>query len=296
MNRFEDHNWVDESDYDWADEWQASLAEEEDRVQGLRVQLVTIMYQFLCYCAVAASSALGSEIRPKFSTWEQFSEEQWKLTFRFGRENLERVIAAMGLEEHYTVVTGKVKFRISALKGMCIMLARFTLSGGQTNELIGRVIFGHSEAYIRAVHNFFVKLLYCRYKHILICMNKNFLSPQRLKRYAECIVRKGSPLKTNNLIVLLVDGTVRRICRPRSIFGRDIQALFYSGYKKYHAVKYQGLVAPDGIVIIHGAMPGKYHDQRLFSQSKLLAEGKRVLVDHCLYYLRLHPKKRSCQG
>ena len=50
---------------------------------------------------------------------------------------------------------------------------------------------------------------------------------ESLKRYAECIVRKGSPLKTNNLIVLLVDGTVRRICRPRSIFGRDIQPLFY---------------------------------------------------------------------
>ena len=51
-------------DYDWVGEKQAALAEEKDRVQRLRAQLVTTMHNFLCYCAVVGSAALGSESLP----------------------------------------------------------------------------------------------------------------------------------------------------------------------------------------------------------------------------------------
>ncbi|XP_075543000.1 uncharacterized protein LOC142576660 [Dermacentor variabilis] len=40
-----------------------------------------------------------------------------------------------------------------------------------------------------------------------------------------------------------IDGTARAICRP----SRD-QKLFFSGHKRFHALKYQAIMCPNGII------------------------------------------------
>jgi hypothetical protein len=60
-----------------------------------------------------------------------------------------------------------------------------------------------------------------------------------------------------------VDGTMRAICRP----GIN-QELFYSGYKKCQAVKYQAVCAPDGLMS-HPAGPGHRGDCGMYQESGL---------------------------
>jgi hypothetical protein len=40
-----------------------------------------------------------------------------------------------------------------------------------------------------------------------------------------------------------IDGTMRAICRPM-----QNQHLYYSGFKKYHAIKFQAVTTPDGLI------------------------------------------------
>src|SRR2546421_886718 len=97
---------------------------------------------------------------------------------------------------------------------------------------------------------------------------------ERLQAYARVIHEVGGPAT----VFGFVDGTLRGISRPG---GKDMdQKLFYSGYKKLHAVKYQGLATPDGLVSsIYGPVVGKTGDYKLWLESGL-SEKLRTLMGH----------------
>src|SRR5690349_2901680 len=62
-----------------------------------------------------------------------------------------------------------------------------------------------------------------------------------------------------------IDGTVRKICE--SSFG---QRSMYNGHKCFHALKYQAVVAPDGIIIhISNSSRGNVHDLTIFDRLQL---------------------------
>ncbi|DAZ99510.1 TPA: hypothetical protein N0F65_005382 [Lagenidium giganteum] len=70
-----------------------------------------------------------------------------------------------------------------------------------------------------------------------------------------------------------IDGTVRAICRP----SRQ-QRFVYNGQKRKHALKYQSVITPDGIIRhLHGSVPGSRHDAYLLSLSKLADEVSGLL-------------------
>jgi hypothetical protein len=63
-----------------------------------------------------------------------------------------------------------------------------------------------------------------------------------------------------------IDGTVRPTCKPE-IF----QAVVYNGKDKTHALKYQVVVTPDGIMRhVYGPVCGSRHDQHMVHASKVL--------------------------
>jgi len=69
-----------------------------------------------------------------------------------------------------------------------------------------------------------------------------------------------------------IDGTLRPCARPSSdaFPGLNLQKDLYTGYKKTHALKYQAVHAPDGLCVhLFGAIPGKWHDIKLFAESKI---------------------------
>ena len=74
---------------------------------------------------------------------------------------------------------------------------------------------------------------------------------------------KGSPL--HNCVGFL-DGTVQPICRPT----RN-QRMVYNGHKRLHAIKFQSLILPNGIIgHMYGPMSGRRHDVALLEGSGLI--------------------------
>ena len=63
-----------------------------------------------------------------------------------------------------------------------------------------------------------------------------------------------------------VDGTVRSICKPSQHQGE-----VYNGHKKVHALKFQSVVTPNGLVAnLWGPMPRRRHDAALLNESGLM--------------------------
>lgn len=57
------------------------------------------------------------------------------------------------------------------------------------------------------------------------------------------------------------------------------QENYFSGHKRFHCVKYQSLLGPDGIIAsLKGGWPGRRHDAAMFAESNLYAELEREAV------------------
>ncbi|CAB1120410.1 unnamed protein product [Ectocarpus sp. CCAP 1310/34] len=72
-----------------------------------------------------------------------------------------------------------------------------------------------------------------------------------------------------------VDGTIRAISRPK----RN-QRLWYNGWKRKHALKYQAIDTPDGIIrMLWGPILGRRHDVAMVGESGLLQDLQQWFND-----------------
>ena len=70
--------------------------------------------------------------------------------------------------------------------------------------------------------------------------NQAILNPLALQQYADAVSDKGAAL--NNCFGF-VDGMVRPICRPG-----EHQRMVYNGHKRVHALKFQAVALPNGLI------------------------------------------------
>jgi len=70
--------------------------------------------------------------------------------------------------------------------------------------------------------------------------NQTLLCPQKLESYARVIQDKGGAL---DHCFGFIDGTVRPICRPG-----ENQRIVYNGHKRVHAIKFQSVTLPNGMI------------------------------------------------
>jgi hypothetical protein len=75
--------------------------------------------------------------------------------------------------------------------------------------------------------------------YLLQDFNQPWLYPQRLQEYANAIHAAGAALDN---CWGFVDGTVRPICHPG-----EHQHVVYNGHKRVHSIKFQSVVAPNGL-------------------------------------------------
>lgn len=71
-------------------------------------------------------------------------------------------------------------------------------------------------------------------------MEQSSYGPHHLQQYADVISAKGSPLDN---CFGFVNGTVRPISRP----GQHQRAV-YNGHKRVHALKFQSVALPNGLI------------------------------------------------
>ena len=108
-----------------------------------------------------------------------------------------------------------------------------------------------------------LSLVFNTHHHHLECLEQPFLSPENLSRYADSIHARGAPLQN---CFGFIDGTVRKIARPN----RN-QRTMYNGHKRFHGMKFQSVVVPDGLIAnLSGPYEGKRHDSTMLHQSGLL--------------------------
>jgi hypothetical protein len=121
-------------------------------------------------------------------------------------------------------------------------------------------IYGRSSASVSCIYLCMLTLVHDSHKQLLE-LDVIRLIPQ-LPVFAKAIVDAGGILGG---CWGFIDGTARRICRP--IHG---QRLFYSGHKRMHCLKFQGVTTPDGIIAhLYGPVAGRHHDIFVLNDSGL---------------------------
>lgn len=123
--------------------------------------------------------------------------------------------------------------------------------------------FAMSVPQLSMITNMTMNFVFDRWGHLLQTFEQEWLSPTSLQQYAQTIHFHGAPSQN---CWGFIDGTVRRVCRP----GQH-QRVLYNRHKKVHAIKFQSLVAPNGMCAnLYGPVEGRRHDSTMLAKSRLL--------------------------
>ena len=90
------------------------------------------------------------------------------------------------------------------------------------------------------VTNEVLDFIYNTHSHKITEWNHALLSSALLQTYADAVNAKGAAL---NNCFSFIDGTVRPIARPG-----ENQRVVYNGHKRVHALKFQSLALPNGMI------------------------------------------------
>ena len=85
-----------------------------------------------------------------------------------------------------------------------------------------------------------IDLIYGMWGNLLSGLNQPWLAPGSLQNFADSVHQAGAAFDN---CWGFVDGTVRAISRPL-----ENQRVVYNGHKRVHSLKYQAVVAPNGLI------------------------------------------------
>ena len=200
--------------------------------------------------------------------------ETWT-EFRFLKNDIYRLKDILRLSD---ILKTYNRLSVSGIEALCIFLKRFSYPC-RYSDFIPR--FGRPVPDYSIISNEVMNIIYSRFSYLLEDFNLPFLSPNKLEEYCTAIKGKGAALDN---CFGFIDGTVRPICRPKLN-----QRIVYNGHKKVHALKFQSMVLPNGIIgNMYGPIEGKRHDCSLLRMSNLLPKLTQYAVDTngnslCLY-------------
>ncbi len=164
-----------------------------------------------------------------------------------------------GLEIPPKLITNS-RYAFTGLEAFCLLCARFR-SAGDMYSL--SMLYDRTQSSISEVINDLVIHLDDTWEHLLDCDQDHLLHPSELAQYANAIHQRGAPIKT---IFGFIDCTIWRIAHPTWF-----QHQAYNGHKKFHALKFQALMLPNGIIgHLYGPFEGRRNDNFLLTESGLL--------------------------
>ena len=224
---------------------------------------VALAFELLDMLEDLAEEVEEEELR-EGQQWRRFDPEEWTATrweevFRFQKEDMHRLVTALQLPDTMRSTDGRKKW--SGFDGLCVVLRRLAYPC-RLKDL--EDIFGRPREDISVIFNDTLLHLFNVWQNLLNTLMHPWLTADRLARYAEAVHRKA-PLCN---VWGFIDGTVRPICRPT--VG---QRLVYNGHKRIHALKFQSVSTPDGIIAhLYGPVEGRRHDAFLLADSGLLPQ------------------------
>lgn len=170
---------------------------------------------------------------PKFSL-EDKDEYECIADFRVKKNDLPVLSEALGIPPLFRCYQGTV---CDGMEGLCIFLKRFSYPCRYSDMI---PMFGRPVPELCMISNEVVDWVYENHGNRIIEWNHAILNPPAMQEYATAIHNKGAAL--NNCFGF-VDGTVRPICRPEKN-----QRTVYNGHKRVHAIKFQSVVTPNGLI------------------------------------------------
>lgn len=194
----------------------------------------------------------------------QLTNDEVKENFRFQREDLDRLRRLLGIPDQIQTESRNV---VDGVTGLAILLRRFAYPN-RWKDL--RSFFHLSPQSLSQISTSVMNTILAN-KGILLenLVNLRHLDAAKLLQYAEAVHTKGAALRN---YWGFIDGTTRQICRPSLN-----QEEYFSSHKRYHCVKYQSVICPDGIIAsLKGAWPGRRHDARIFRESNLYEELETI--------------------
>ncbi|CAM9646759.1 unnamed protein product, partial [Laminaria digitata] len=208
----------------------------------------------------------------------RFSYQDSIKFFRFTQEQIATMMNLLGVPDAIRTDCGYV---VSGREAFCLLLYRLAFPKRLTDR---RVLFGVAESCICEAFNYMLHFMDVTWGGVL-SLDMDRLVP-RLGDFAEALHSWGSPLDN---CWGFIDRTVRGIAGqvPNKMWWK--QRAFYNGHKRKHAMKFQGVVTPDGIFVdLYGPELGTRHDLYLLSESGLLERLEDNMNDasgdaYCLY-------------
>ncbi|CAN7988706.1 unnamed protein product [Ixodes hexagonus] len=199
---------------------------------------------------------------------DALSKHPFRRQFRFEKANFPTLVSALDLPESVTSAQG---VSVSAREALCMCLRRLAYP----NRLCDlQEYFGRHYSVISSITNkvmFYIERNFGFFLEDLTV--HNWLTPANLKEMSEAVHCKGAPL-TN--CWAFIDGTARPVCRPS-----EDQRQFFSGHKRVHALKYQALMCPNGLICeLDGPYPGNKQDAGILRDNQLYEKLEDLNGDH----------------
>lgn len=217
---------------------------------------------------IAMHPARNNAENPHYARFnlDDLPEEEVKIHFRFEKNHIPHLAAALGIPEQITTAT---RNSCSGVTAFCILLRRLVYPN-RLRDLSN--FFNLSPQSLSAIINTTTNIIMQNKGYLLENLRANrWLTRNKMNSYAQAINNKGGALQN---CWGFIDGTARPICRPSFQ-----QEEYYSGHKRHHCIKYQSVLCPDGIITsLKGAYVGRRHDAGIFRESRLYEELEEVAV------------------
>jgi hypothetical protein len=195
--------------------------------------------------------------KPK-ATLDDFTDAQCKVFFRFYKRDIHRLAEALKIPDRIVLSNRGVE---NGVLSLTIFLARFAYPNRLTYL---EFLFKRPKTTLSMIVQSVLDHIYDNFSEKISNLNQDWFV-NRLQLFADAVHDKGGLLRN---CIGFIDGTVRQLCRPTWF-----QRTCYNGHKRVHAIKFQSIVTPDGLIAnLFGPVEGRRHDSFLLRLSGVLEQ------------------------
>lgn len=175
---------------------------------------------------------------------ENMDEAECKAEFRVEKRDLHTLREVLEIPQTFRCQQRSV---CEGMEGLCMLLRRLAYPC-RYSDMIAR--FGRPVPELCMITNLVMDFIYDLHGHRITQWNPTILNSRLLEEYATAISDKGAALDN---CFGFVDGTVRPISRPG-----EMQRIVYNGHKRVHALKFQSVATPNGLIANMFGPVGKF--------------------------------------
>jgi hypothetical protein len=196
-------------------------------------------------------------------------------SFRFTKQQLRRLLGAIRLNRKIVLPN-----RATYSGETCMLVGLFYMHRPVTQEQTADFLGITCQPNVSRLFSFFLDHVVSNFQHLIALDSEDSL--QMWAPYVEMFKRKlqmfhvaGVDSQRYNNVIGFVDGKLHRVGRPKqqpqhSAIGVDTQKTVFNGHKHIHGIKFQAMVAPNGIILeLSGGYRGRVHDSTMMRRSGL---------------------------